>query len=116
MGDRGQASMFWFLMAFAQIYLGIFALDPTYEFLRVLLQGSGYAFLVPAIYFLLVRIRVDEFAKFDGSYNQSENSMIYRNAEGVLSEYLPPKAGGNGWMKWAIGGWFLFLIVGGLLV
>jgi hypothetical protein len=116
MGDRGQASLFWFLMAFAQIYLGVFALDPTYAFLQVLLQGSGYAFLIPAIYFLVVRIRTDEFAKFDGRYNQSEKSIIYRDAKGELDEYHPSKGTGTGWMKWAIGGWFLFLIVGGLLV
>tara|TARA_B100001146_G_scaffold167322_1_gene148116 strand:- start:149 stop:499 length:351 start_codon:yes stop_codon:yes gene_type:complete len=116
MGDRGQASLFWFLMAFAQIYLGVFALDPTYKFLQVLLQGSGYAFLIPAIYFLVVRIRTDEFDRFDGRYNQSERSIIYRDKEGSLAEYHPTKESGNGWVKWAIGGWFLFLIVGGLLV
>ena len=39
-----------------------------------------------------------------------------RDGEGALAEYHPTKESGNGWVKWAIGGWFLFLIVGGLLV
>lgn len=115
MGDRGQASLFWFLMAFAQIYLGV-VFDPTYQFLQVLLQGSGFASLIPAIYFLIVRIRTDEFDRFDGRYNQSERSIIYRDKEGALAEYHPTKESGNAWVKWAIGGWFVFLVIGGLLV
>lgn len=115
MGDRGQASLFWFLMAFAQIYLGV-VFDPTYQFLQVLLQGSGFASLIPAIYFLIVRIRTDEFDRFDGNYNQSEKSITYRNEEGDLAEYHPTKGSGNEWIKWAVGGWFVFLVIGGLLV
>ena len=107
MGDKGNsnASVFWFLLAFSQIYLGIFALGPTYEFLQVMLSGSGFAFLVPAIYFLLVRVRADEFNVFGGRYNQSETSMIYRDESGDLKEYHG-KQPGTGWMKIALLIWF----------
>ena len=109
--DKSQAGQFWLLLGLSQLFLGAFAMDPTYEFLSMLMGTSGWGFLVISLYFFVSKMRDRDFANFEGRYNQSESSLIYRNEEGNLAEYHPPEPSRN-WMRILVMLWFTGMIVG----
>ncbi len=113
--DKSQAGQFWLLLGLSQLFLGAFAMDPTYEFLSMLMGGSGWGFLVISLYFFVSKLRDRDFANFEGRYNQNESSMIYRNEEGNLTEYHPPEKSRN-WMRILVMLWFTGLIFGSTFV
>jgi len=113
--DKSQAGQFWLLLGLSQLFLGAFAMDPTYEFLSLLMGGSGWGFLVISLYFFVSKMRDRDFANFEGRYNQNESSMIYRNDEGNLTEYHPPEKSRN-WMRILVMLWFTGLIFGSTFV
>ena len=113
--DKSQAGQFWLLLGLSQLFLGAFAMDPTYEFLSMLMGTSGWGFLVISLYFFVSKMRDRDFANFEGRYNQNESSMIYRNDEGNLTEYHPPEKSRN-WMRILVMLWFTGLIFGSTFV
>ena len=113
--DKSQAGQFWLLLGLSQLFLGAFAMDPTYEFLSMLMGTSGWGFLVISLYFFVSKVRNRDFANFEGRYNQNESSMIYRNEEGNLTEYHPPEKSRN-WMRILVMLWFTGLIFGSTFV
>ena len=113
--DKSQAGQFWLLLGLSQLFLGAFAMDPTYEFLSMLMGTSGWGFLVISLYFFVSKMRDRDFANFEGRYNQNESSLIYRNDEGNLSEYHPPEKSRN-WMRILVLLWFTGLIFGSTFV
>jgi len=113
--DKSQAGQFWLLLGLSQLFIGAFAMDPTYEFLSMLMGGSGWGFLVISLYFFVSKLRDRDFANFEGRYNQNESSMIYRNEEGNLTEYHPPEKSRN-WMRILVMLWFTGLIFGSTFV
>ena len=113
--DKSQAGQFWLLLGLSQLFLGAFAMDPTYEFLSMLMGTSGWGFLVISLYFFVSKMRDRDFANFVGRYNQNESSMIYRNEEGNLTEYHPPEKSRN-WMRILVLLWFTGLIFGSTFV
>lgn len=113
--DKSQAGQFWLLLGLSQLFLGAFAMDPTYEFLSMLMGTSGWGFLVISLYFFVSKMRDRDFANFEGRYNQNESSLIYRNDEGNLTEYHPPEKSRN-WMRILVLLWFTGLIFGSTFV
>ena len=113
--DKSQAGQFWLLLGLSQLFLGAFAMDPTYEFLSMLMGTSGWGFLVISLYFFVSKMRDHDFANFEGRYNQSESSLIYRNEEGTLAEYHPPEKSRN-WMRILVLLWFTLLFYGSAYV
>ena len=113
--DKSQAGQFWLLLGLSQLFLGAFAMDPTYEFLSMLMGTSGWGFLVISLYFFVSKVRNRDFANFEGRYNQNESSVIYRNEGGNLAEYHPPEKSRN-WMRILVLLWFTGLIFGSTFV
>jgi len=108
--DKHHAGQFWLLLGLSQLFLGAFALDPTYEVLTILMGGSGWGFLLLSLYSFVSKVKNDDFSTFDGRYNQDEGSIIYRNEEGNLAEYHPPEASRN-WMRMLVLLWFSGLVI-----
>ena len=108
--EKYHPGQFWLLLGLSQLFLGTFAVDPTYEMLRLLMGTSGWGFLLLSLYFFVSKMKNDDFDNFHGRYNQNEGTIIYRDEEGNLAEYHPPETSRN-WMRILVLLWFSGLVI-----
>ncbi len=109
--SEGGTSM-WFILGAFQLWLGIYALDPTEDTLQWMLGAGGVGSLFLSAYFFIKQLKGNAkvFSDLATEYTKSERTATFKDDEGKTQEVSDPSS--TKWFKYAIGFWFMILTLG----
>ena len=111
-GDTGNGSSMWFIAGAFQLWLGIYALDPTQDTLQWMLSAGGVGSLFLSVYFFFKQFRNTSnlFSDLATEYTKAERTATFKDDQGNTQEVSDPST--TKWFKYALGFWFMILTLG----
>ena len=111
-GTGESGSSMWFILGAFQLWLGVYALDPTQDTLQWMLGAGGVGSLFLSVYFFMkqMRSKSNVFSDLATEYTKSERTATFKDDEGKTLEVEDPSH--TKWFKYAIGFWLMILTLG----